>query len=90
MPESSKETSSQSGDNHLSMAITTMVPINPGNAGGLHQSFTGEGQSGDAPDRVKLHSEPRGASISCMAHLWESFDSRVISPEAPEALQQQG
>ena len=28
--ESSKETSSQCGDNHPSMAITTMVPINPG------------------------------------------------------------
>ena len=37
-------------------------------------------------DRAKLHNEPRGASISCMAHLWESFDSRGISPEASNLL----
>ena len=86
LPESSKETGSQSGDNHPSMAITTMVPINPGNAGGLPQTFTGEGRSGDAPDRAKLHNEPRGASVSCMAHIWESFDSRGISPEASNLL----
>ena len=43
LPESSKGTSSQGGDNHPSMAITTMVPINPGNVGGLPQIFTSEG-----------------------------------------------
>ena len=68
------------------MAITTMVPIHPGNAGGLPQTFTSEGRSGDAPDRARLHNEPRGANVSCMAHLWESFDSQGISPEALSLL----
>ena len=42
---------------HLWPSQPCMVPINPGNAGGLPQTFTSEGQSRDVPDRARFHQE---------------------------------
>ena len=65
------------------MAITTMVPINLGNAGGLPQTFTGKGQSGDAPDRAKLHNEPRVPALVA----WLISGNPLIHKEFLQKLQ---
>ena len=86
MPESDRETNVKSGDDHSSLGITTMVPNDSGNVGGLSQNSTCKGRSSDTPTQTGIHNEPRSTGASGMAHIWESFKSQGISSEASALL----
>ena len=81
-----KEASSQSGDDHPLMGISTLVPNNPRNAGGVPQTPSNSGRPGDTAIRTRLHNEPGSANTSGMANLRESFRSQRISPEATNLI----
>jgi len=86
LPESDKTTKGKGGNNHPPLGITTVVPNNSGNAGGLPQDPTNEGRSGHTPNRSGIHNESRCTGVSGMAHIRESFTSRGISSDASALL----
>ena len=86
LPTPSVSAASKDGHGHTMVEHSTMVPSDPGNAGGLPQAPSQRTRPSDSTNRTGVRNVSRSSSSDCMAHLRDSFTSQGLSGEASELL----